>query len=100
LIAEEEMTMHSIKGMVQVAGVTYRIVRLVPYSYEVVRIIDDRVIGHFHLAPELRVVAENGGAATLYEIAQNAIRTGITSWQALHAVRPAAEPFALQRRER
>ena len=34
-----------VKGMVQVAGTTYRIVRLTPGHYNVVRILDDTCVG-------------------------------------------------------
>src|SRR6478752_2419251 len=58
-----------VKGMVQLAGITYRIVRVAHGSYSVVRISDDMDVGRFHLAPAL-----------LREVARLAIHTAKTSY--------------------
>lgn len=69
-----------VKGMVQLAGVTYRIVRLMRGSYSVVRISDDKDVGRFHLAPALGIEALGIEPALLREIARLAIHTAKTSY--------------------
>jgi len=69
-----------VKGMVQLAGVTYRIVRVAPGSYSVVRISDDVNVGRFHLAPTLGVEAVGVEPALLREVARLAIHTAKTSY--------------------
>ena len=72
--------MQAIKGMVQVGGSTYRIVRLSASLYEVVRVLDDTCVGGFRCAPELAVEATTIDADLLREIARTAIRGAKTSW--------------------
>ena len=69
-----------VKGMVQLAGVTYRIVRVAPGSYSVVRITDDQHVGSFHLAPQLGIEAQLVEPALLREVARLAIHTAKTSY--------------------
>lgn len=69
-----------VKGMVQLAGVTYRIVRLARGSYSVVRICDDMDVGRFHLAPALGVEPRGIEPALLREVARLAIHTAKTSY--------------------
>ncbi|MEI9936514.1 MAG: hypothetical protein WDO69_04745 [Pseudomonadota bacterium] len=69
-----------VKGMVQLAGVTYRIVRVAPGSYSVVRISDDVDVGRFHLAPALGIEAHGVEPALLREVARLAIHTAKTSY--------------------
>jgi hypothetical protein len=69
-----------VKGMVQVAGVTYRIIRVATGSYSVVRISDDQTVGSFHLAPQLGIEAELVEPALLREVARLAIHTAKTSY--------------------
>ena len=69
-----------VKGMVQLAGITYRIVRLERGSYSVVRISDDKNVGHFHLAPALGVEPLGVEPALLREVARLAIHTAKTSY--------------------
>jgi len=69
-----------VKGMVQLAGVTYRIVRVAHGSYSVVRISDDLDVGRFHLAPALGVEARGVEPALLREVARLAIHTAKTSY--------------------
>jgi len=71
-----------VKGMVQLAGVTYRIVRVAQGSYSVVRISDDIDVGSFHLAPALGVEARAVEPALLREVALLAIHTAKTSYVA------------------
>src|SRR6478735_8515178 len=59
-----------VKGMVQLAGVTYRIVR----------ICDDMDVGRFHLAPALGVEPRGIEPALLREVARLAIHTAKTSY--------------------
>jgi len=72
--------MQAIKGMVQVGGSTYRIVRLSVSLYEVVRVLDDTCVNSFRCAPELAVEAATIDADLLREIARTAIRGAKTSW--------------------
>jgi hypothetical protein len=66
------------RGMVQVLGATYRIVQK-GSSYEVVRVLDDRVVGAFRHATELEVI---GGEAPeqLLLIARAALRAARLAW--------------------
>ena len=54
--------MQVVKGMVQIDGATYRIARVLPHIYEVVRILDNRVAGWFT------------------SVAHEAVKQGKTSW--------------------
>lgn len=72
--------MHAVKGMVVVDGVTYRIVRTAPASYQVVRISDDATVGAFRSAPRLEITAATIEHGRLREIARTAIQGAKTSW--------------------
>lgn len=74
------MSTKSVKGMVQIAGKTYRIVRVGVQLYEVVRILDDVRAGTFFAGPPLEVTARALGVAEVRQIAQAAIRDAKTSW--------------------
>ncbi|HVY27252.1 MAG TPA: hypothetical protein VHB79_11915 [Polyangiaceae bacterium] len=69
-----------VKGMVQVAGVTYRIVRIERGTYDVVRILDDQRVGQFRTIPRVEVTASSTTDDTLAEIAKAAVKWGKTSW--------------------
>jgi hypothetical protein len=69
-----------VKGMVQVAGVTYRIVRVERGVYDVVRILDDQRVGQFRTIPRVEVTAAVDSPDTLTEIAKAAVKWGKTSW--------------------
>jgi hypothetical protein len=69
-----------VKGMVQVLGTTYRIVRLETRRYEVVRIRDDLTVGAFQNGPRLEVEARSIEPELMREIARVAIQKGKTSW--------------------
>ncbi len=69
-----------VKGMVQVAGVTYRIVRIERGMYDVVRILDDQRVGQFRTIPRVEVTAATAPAETMAEIAKAAVKWGKTSW--------------------
>jgi hypothetical protein len=69
-----------VKGMVQVSGVTYRIVRIERGMYDVVRILDDQRVGQFRTIPRVEVTAAEAPAETIAEIAKAAVKWGKTSW--------------------
>ena len=69
-----------VKGMVHLAGVTYRIVRVKTGSYTVVRISDDRDVGGFSLAPALGLESRGLDPEVLREVARLAIHTAKTSY--------------------
>jgi hypothetical protein len=69
-----------VKGMVHLAGVTYRIVRVALGSYSVVRISDDRDVGGFSLAPALGYESRGLELETLREVARLAIHSAKTSY--------------------
>ena len=69
-----------VKGMVQVSGVTYRIVRVERGTYDVVRILDDERVGQFRTIPRVEVTAAQAPVETMAEIANAAVKWGKTSW--------------------
>lgn len=71
--------MQSVKGMVQVSGRTFRIVRMGHGHYEVVRILDDTRLGSFWSEPTFKV-AEGEHQELVREVARSAIQGGKTSW--------------------
>ena len=68
-----------VKGMVQVAGTTFRIVRIQRGHYEVVRILDDARLGSFWNEPNF-AVSESTDQELLREVARCAIQGGKTTW--------------------
>ena len=72
--------MQAVKGMVQVAGTTYRIVRLGQGEYEVIRILDDARVGSFRSFPRVEVTSQGIELGMLREIARAAIQGAKTSW--------------------
>lgn len=72
--------MRVVKGMVQVAGKTYRVVRISQGSYEVVRILDDTRVGTFRSTPPVEIVAQGIDPSLMIEIARAAIQGAKTSW--------------------
>jgi len=72
--------MRVVKGMVQVAGTTYRVVRVAQGSYEVVRILDDTRVGSFRSTPPVEIVPQGIEPALMLEIARTAIQGAKTSW--------------------
>jgi len=69
-----------VKGMVQVFGTTYRIVRLEPRTYEAVRISDDFQVGTFKAGPRLEISTSAIEPNLMREIARVAIQKAKTSW--------------------
>ena len=72
--------MNVVKGMVQVADRTYRIVRLEKGRYEAVRILDDIPVGWFRCSPSIEVTPYCIERALMQIIARAAIHGGKTSW--------------------
>jgi hypothetical protein len=92
----EYMT-RKVKGMVQLDGVTYRIVRIATGSYSVIRIRDDQDVGSFKTAPALGIEARLVEPNVLREIARLAIHTAKTSYAGFPAPL-APQPAAVVRR--
>ena len=80
LTSTGERIQMQVKGMVQVAGVTYRIVRIERGMYDVVRILDDQRVGQFRTIPRVQVTAASAPDETMAEIAKAAVKWGKTSW--------------------
>jgi len=72
--------MQTVKGMVLVDGVTYRIVRTSRSRYDVVRISDDTLVGTFMSAPRVEIIASTVDQGLLREVARTAIQGAKTSW--------------------
>jgi hypothetical protein len=72
--------MQFVKGMVLVGGTTYRIVRLQPGQYEVVRILDDARVGTFSTQPKLQVTSHTIELPLMTQIARSALMGGKLSW--------------------
>ena len=72
--------MQVVKGMVQVVGVTYRIVRLKRGEYEVIRILDDARVGTFKNGPRVEMTAQAVAPELMREIVRAAIQGAKTSW--------------------
>jgi len=68
-----------VKGMVQVAGTTFRIARIGRGHYEVVRILDELRLGSFWNEPTF-AVSESVDQELLREVARCAIKGGKTTW--------------------
>jgi hypothetical protein len=68
-----------VKGMVQVAGTTFRIVRVKRGQYDVVRILDDTRLGSFWCEPSF-AVSDSADQDLLREVARCAIQGGKTTW--------------------
>ena len=75
-----EASMQDVKGMVQVGGKTYRIVKIYRGKYEVIRILDDVRVGTFESVPKLRVEPEAFDEKVLLEIALTALKGAKVSW--------------------
>ena len=79
--------MQAVKGMVQVSGWTFRIVRITRGHYEVVRILDDARLGSFWSEPVFRV-SEGEHQQLVRDVARCAIQGGKTSWVGRLALTP------------
>jgi hypothetical protein len=72
--------MRVVKGMVQVAGTTYRVVRLGEGQYEVIRLLDDVRVGTFRSLPPVTVQVQGIDEPLMQAIARAAIQGAKTSW--------------------
>lgn len=69
-----------VKGMVQVAGTTYRIVRVKRGQYNVVRVLDDVGVGTFSAGKTFEMTPLGIDDELLREIARVAIQGAKTTW--------------------
>lgn len=77
--------------MVQVRGVTYRVERVEPHQYAVVRLLDDVAIGSFRTLPGLRLDPLGCEVELFAEIARTAMRFARTSGVLAAVTPPKAE---------
>jgi hypothetical protein len=76
-----------VKGMVQLFGTTYRIVRLKMGYYQVVRIHDEVVAGWFSCDQSLVVTPGAVDTPLMQQLASLAVQRGKTSWMGPRVVR-------------
>jgi hypothetical protein len=69
-----------VKGMVQVEGTTYRIVRIKRGHYSVVRVLDDITVGTFTSGAAVEISPQGIEPTVMREIARLAIQGAKTSW--------------------
>jgi len=69
-----------VKGMVQVEGTTYRIVRVKRGHYSVVRVLDDVSVGSFSAGKTFSMEPVGIDPELLREIARVAIQGAKTTW--------------------
>ena len=69
-----------VKGMVQVEGTTYRIVRLKRGHYKVVRVLDDASVGMFSVGSSFEMAPDGIEENLMREIARVAIQGAKTTW--------------------
>ncbi|MES1178493.1 MAG: hypothetical protein ABUL62_29495 [Myxococcales bacterium] len=70
----------NVKGMVQVDGTTYRIVRIKRGHYKVVRVLDDASVGAFSVGTTFEMTPEGIDGELMREIARVAIQGAKTTW--------------------
>jgi hypothetical protein len=76
----EGIVMSVVKGVVVVEGISYRVSKLYAGKYEVVRILDDQMVGTFESEPRLEVEPEGIEPELLKEIAIVALKQAKISW--------------------
>ncbi len=69
-----------VKGMVQVSGATYRVVRVGMGIYDVVRLLDDAAVGRFRTLPHAQVESTNLEPELMNQVVRAAIQGAKTSW--------------------
>jgi len=69
-----------VKGMVQVLGSTYRVVRVGVGRYDVIRLLDDARVGSFVTIPQPRTESTSIDQNVMNEIVRAAIQGAKTSW--------------------
>jgi hypothetical protein len=79
--------MADVKGMVQVAGATYRIVKVSKGKYDVIRILDEVCVGSFETVPKVKVEPSHVTEKLLLEITMTALKQAKISWQKMQAPR-------------
>ncbi|SRR5258706_10275494 len=79
--------MADVKGMVQVAGATYRIVKVSKGTYDVIRILDEVSVGSFETVPKVKVQPTHVTEKVLLEITMTALKQAKISWQKMQAPR-------------
>ena len=67
-------------GMIQVDGITYRIVHLGNNAYEIVRVLDDVSLGAFGRERASLSSTFTAGGHSLRDVARIAVRQGKTRW--------------------
>jgi hypothetical protein len=82
-----EIRMPDVKGMVQVAGATYRIVKVAKGKYDVIRILDEERVGTFETFPRVKIDPVGVPEKLLMEIALTALKQAKISWQKMQAPR-------------
>jgi hypothetical protein len=70
----------NVKGMVQVDGTTYRIVRIKRGQYKVVRVLDDLSVGTFSVGTTFEIAPDGIDDDLMREIARVAIQGAKTTW--------------------
>src|SRR4051812_18172614 len=92
--------MQEVKGMVQVSGVTYRIVKVEQGRYEVIRILDEAKVGAFETMPRLRIYAVGAELELVRRITMTALKQAKISWARMSPPRQptTSRPPAGQRR--
>jgi len=70
----------TVKGMVRVDSVTYRIVRVRAGQYDIVRLLDDVRVGEFALGARTEALCDGAAPELIREIARAALQGGRTSW--------------------
>jgi hypothetical protein len=92
--------MQEVKGMVQVAGVTYRIVKIEHGKYEVIRILDELRVGGFEMLPRLRIHAADEHIELVRQVTMTALKQAKISWSRMVLPRKptTSRPPASQRR--
>lgn len=68
------------RGMIQVAGTTYRIVQRESDAYRAVRIQDEAIAGDFVCGSTLKVNPQQVDAVLMRRIARTALLFGRTNW--------------------
>jgi len=69
-----------VKGMIQVAGTTYRIVRVAHGQYNVIRLLDDARVGAFSNGATAKAVSNGIDDRLMREIVRVAVQAAKTSW--------------------
>ena len=69
-----------VKGMVQVSGATYRVVRVGMGVYDVVRLLDDVSVGRFRTLPHAQVESTTLDPELMNQVVRAAIQGAKTSW--------------------